>query len=298
MVKPDETMMNVNPNNLFANNDTWYSSLDIASYYVKNEKDCVYEYETKRQVVLLSLMNKSNCNMMVTMLINKQKALVKKLLNNKNYTYYPIKYCYYEEHKIDDSDSRNEYILSDFSCYNNFIMYLKNNNNNNTLIKKILEIEEYVNIIKITTGYDLSWDEQFKLIQERMDNILPNRNAPESTFTDESGNIIVYQINEEFYSHKKEHLNRCSITLSTDKKLCEAVQFLFNVDGYIAPTVPSLYHRYGIFHNEIGIFSSRGIIDLTKSTCHNYDLDINSYPQSNLLFQQLIKEEFRGFLPK
>lgn len=169
----------------------------------------------------------------------------------------------------------------------------------NNPVNDIHLIHNYINVVKVCTGYNLNWQEQYNNIQNIL-NIKLNeerRSYPDNVFIDSTiptdKRIVIYKSNNTYYSHLKSHLNRASITLNKDNQLCEAIKYVFNIDGYISPTLPSLHHRNGIFNKEICIFNSRGIIDLVADQCINFNLitTINTaFPIGNRLYDFLIKE--------
>ena len=86
-----------------------------------------------------------------------------------------------------------------------------------------------------------------------------------------------------FHSHRKQDLNRASIYINSDKIMAQAISEFYNVDGYISHTVPSLWHRNGIFHEEICIFNQRSCL---KRTNNNIVIDVdNEFPYSNIIFK-------------
>ena len=282
----NEILDNDRINNKYAQNHAWYSNINIASYYVRNEKDSIYEYKLIRPIKLFILMDINNLTILYNILVIKLKENIKIFMENKNITHI------FEKINILQYDyiTNFELLKLKFEIIKSYSIL-----EFDSPINEIHLIYKYINIIKMTTGYDITWDEQHKHICNYLNiNIAEQRhNYPDDTFCNtETNNAIRFVMNngfqDNYFSHIKEDLNRCSITKHADELLLDAILYVFNVDGYISYSVPSLFHRYYIFHNEIAVKESIGIFKLNSLQPVVYNPDFVHYPYTNKLFQQFI----------
>jgi len=145
----------------------------------------------------------------------------------------------------------------------------------------------------MTTCYDITWEEQHICNYLNINIAEQRHNYPDDTFCNtETNNAIRFVMNngfqDNYFSHIKEDLNRWSITKHADELLLDAILYVFNVDGYISYSVPSLFHRYYIFHNEIAVKKPIGIFKLNSLQSVKYTPNLVHYPYTNKLFQQFI----------
>jgi endonuclease/exonuclease/phosphatase family metal-dependent hydrolase len=273
MENMDSILDNDMIDNSHAQNHAWYSNINIASYYVRNEKDSIYEYKLIRPIKLFILMDINNLTTLYDILIMKLKENIRIFMENKN-----INHIFERINLL----QYNINLLSDFDLlkltYEIIKLYPKLDFDSS--INEIHLICKYIDIIKMTTGFNITWKEQHILICNylNIDITIDRHNYPDDIFYDvETKNAIRFVMNnyfqDNYFSHIKEDLNRCSITKHADELLLDAILYVFNVDGYISYSVPSLFHRYYIFHNEIAVKESIGIFKLNSTDPVKYNPD-------------------------
>ena len=83
----NEILDNDRINNKYYQNHAWYSNINIASYYVRNDKDSIYEYKLIRPIKLFILMDINNLTILYNILVIKLKENIKIFMENKNITH-------------------------------------------------------------------------------------------------------------------------------------------------------------------------------------------------------------------
>jgi len=170
------------------------------------------------------------------------------------------------------------------------IQYIISNHGGYDIVKELGKLIVYKKTIYVCTGYNVDWEEQLTIIKSYF-RTLSSKNVKYNTgkerfVSSKCNKQIIYRINNNLYSGEKEHLNKVSLTLGMDNLLSECLSKFLNIDGYISHTVPSLWHRYNIFHEELAIFGSRGGIELVDNDLSIFnkasELD---YPYSNSIFK-------------
>lgn len=253
---------NDNIENMYASTNSWYTKNCISLYYVNNKTQKVNSYQTVRNLKLFYLMDHDNI-----------EKLMEKINNDIENTIISLSKIIF----IPKDKSNIEYIIRHYYEYDETIK-----------IKKLLF---WIKVIKICTGYNIEWKEQLELIMEYFDvlptsKLLKKNNGLEKFVDNETNKEVIYLINENMYSGHKNGLNKVSLTLGMDNVLAECIKNYFNIDGYISHSIPSLWHRYNIFHEEICLFVSRGALEKMPEE-YNLDKILKyecDYPFNNPIF--------------
>lgn len=254
--------------NMYASANSWYTKSCISLYYVNNETQKVNTYQTIRNLKLFYLMDHNNLKKIMDKI---NREIEDTIIDLSKMVFVP-------------KDKLNiKYIIKNYHNYDETIK-----------IKKLLFWKK---AIKISTGYNIEWKEQLELIMEYLDvfpgnKLLKKNNGFEKFVDTETNKEVIYSINENIYSGHKDGLNKVSLTLGLDNVLADCIKNYFNIDGYISHTVPSLWHRYNIFHEEMCIFVSRGTLERIHEE-HNLDKILKyecDYPFNNPIFNYNLKK--------
>ncbi len=303
--------------NNYANKPTWYSSAQIALYYVNNNKNKIHTYKTSCGLKLIDLMDGGNVKKLHELLYLKLKLQViefkkyyKILIDEKVEEFQKKKEKV--EKEIDEivekeeEEQKHENEDEEKKQKNNVLKDQDNDNTINIIFQDIdfiitnftktkyadtlKKLMLFKHVFETCLGYGITWNEQFNRISAWLNESNPRKMKGTEVLSIPCfpNDAIRIKIKDTFYSHLKEDINRCSVTLEMDILLAECINELINIDGWITSTVPSLWHRYNIFHEEICIFVSRGKIKKIET---NVDMskivDINEYPYNNELYIKL-----------
>ena len=291
--KATMNMDNDDISNMYAKKPSWYSTKEIAYYYLNSEDYAVNEYELIRDIKLFYLMDNDNIKNLLKLIYDKLRNKINEIMNTRPITYQINDICKTLDLSRVDCKLKEKcgmniiQAIIDNNCLNQVIDYIINKYWHLDITQEIYTLREYIKILYMSTGYDITWEEQYSMIANWLHEERP-RNKSETDHYETDNNTIIYQINNSLHSHKKEHLNRVSLTLNTDTIMINAICDIINLDGYISHTVPSLWHSYGTFPEELALINSRGALKKTTFKFIPSDLTDMDYPYSNLVFKMNI----------
>jgi len=151
---------------------------------------------------------------------------------------------------------------------------------------RVAALRRDLNVIRLTTGYDATWADQVRLNLRYGDAITtePDR-SPEKVFAERgigvrdafavrAGDAGLWRVatlvsgcpgtdSSVTWGPGRAALNRLSFSAALDRVLTDAIARSMNVDGYIAPAMPSLLNPRGALLEEVAIFSPRGSLIAT-----------------------------------
>lgn len=160
------------------------------------------------------------------------------------------------------SSQRNNYNTFKFKIIKKIKLLILNKYNIKLIVKHIINkisklngnydgIKQYINdlyILKVTTGYNMSYKEQLDCLRNFKNSRINYKLNRKKKWKYNYNNIRL-NINGEIYSHLKEDLNRISITTNLDRKMASIICNNCNdIDGYYNWYVPSLW-EFGEFGN-------------------------------------------------
>jgi len=147
---------------------------------------------------------------------------------------------------------------------------------------RVVSLRRDLNVIRLTTGFDATWADQLRLLRRYGDAIttepdrLPDdvltqrRITPEDAFAVAEGASGSWRLatlvsgcsaDAVVWGPGRAALNRVSFSAALDRVLTAAIARSMNVDGYIAPAMPSLLNPRGALLEEIAVFSPRGALN-------------------------------------
>ena len=130
-----------------------------------------------------------------------------------------------------------------------------------------------IKTLKLTTGFQIIYNEQLKLLDNRG---MHEQIVKRKRWTTK---MIRYCLGyENCHSDLYFDLNRVSPLLSIDRKLVEIICKYINVDGYYIHTVPSLWHLGDVFHGEMATCISRNLLDYDIENVYS-DTDSQKYKE-------------------
>lgn len=253
------TDKNITNNNPYALKSAWFSTIDVAKKYAKQENQSlkrknvspnsnkywrVYSYRTVKPIKLIYLMDFDNLQIIVNHL---KKALS----------------------KVFDNSSANNQISNRAEPID---------------LRAMKNLIEDINVVKALTGYEMTYSQQLEYIKQvhvafRRKISNPEIEILRNYYNHEKGNRtkrVRYNIGNNYYSSLSYDLNRISMGTELDRSLLNILKTMFTeLDGYVSYRVPSTweYGRYN--HNtnskqipsldeEIGLFTQRGKIVRAK----------------------------------
>ena len=133
-------------------------------------------------------------------------------------------------------------------------------------------------IIHLTIGYGVTWKKQQQLLLEFGDAItddfnyhpkeqLKRRNCNPNDWFSVNNRPTVLRSTTSTFGWRDKDLNRVSFTTALDNIMANTITQFINVDGYYSGKVPSLFHRYGVFNEEIAIHVPRDKLRILNITC-------------------------------
>lgn len=146
---------------------------------------------------------------------------------------------------------------------------------------RVVSLRRDLNVIRLTTGFDATWVDQLRLLRRygdaittepdrRPDDVLSQRRiTPEDAFAVAEGASGSWRLatlvsgcsaDAVVWGPGRAALNRVSFSAALDRVLTAAIARSMNVDGYIAPAMPSLLNPRGALLEEIAVFSPRGAL--------------------------------------
>ena len=148
---------------------------------------------------------------------------------------------------------------------------------------RVANLRRDLNLIRLTTGYDATWADQLRLLRRygdaittepdrRPDDVLAQRRITSgdgfAVQGDAPGTWRVSTLvsgcpgtdDAVTWGPGRAPLNRVSFSASLDRVLTSVIARSMNVDGYIAPAMPSLLNPRGALLEEIAVFSPRGAL--------------------------------------
>lgn len=225
-----------------ANQPSWFGDMMTAMRYIvqsktwTNDDDTpliwdIHAFETIRPSKLLLLNDENTLNFLFT----ESQSQVQELENKIQLL----------NHQLNNSPD-----LSTFQ-----VQFLKNSIA--TLSNEKKSFEKDLLMFRIATGFKMSCEEQLECLKS-----LSFNGVFRAAYRKEKAPLI-----EE---GKAPLLNRISYDSEIDTALLRIINRCINVDGYYNPSVPSLWHYKGLFHEEVAFSQTRGVLKRDFSSPYDW----------------------------
>lgn len=223
--------------NIYAGTNSWVTNLNGAQQYANWGYGDIVSFEVIEKLQLFDISVISNWDIILSRIDDQLKAL------------------------------RNKKIPSDVSSYAQ--KYIQ---------KEIDRLLFQQKIIHLTIGYGVTWKKQQQLLLEFGDAItndftyhpreqLKRRNCSSNDWFSVNNKPTVLRSTTSTFGSRDKDLNRVSFTTALDNIMASTITQFLNVDGYYSGKVPSLFHRYGVFNEEIAVHVPRDKLKILNITC-------------------------------
>lgn len=236
--------------NTYANSYTWFGSKAVADDYAeskwgKKQNLVVVKFNVTKPLKLFQLNVKSNIEFLRASINNDISKRVDAVaeINEK------IKDAKVRAYAL----KRNDDYIEDLRFWNDIL---------SVTMGLGVDYQEQIDLLRkygnvVTNNYSYHPDDEIK---KRLHGVAPNNHFFAKADDPSTPYSLVGKHAQ--WGPGKDQLNRISFVTDMDKVLCDIIATYTNADGYVAPDMPSLWHKGGRLIAEVAVFNARDVVEI------------------------------------